>query len=177
MEDKLIEALVDYVPLWALWVMLFAIVALSQSDKIERIVRSVNSEHKNFVRLKRDTEMLKLRCEIAAIRKEHDLSDEEVEKLSTLYTASDRRRLLEELRLMPLYPKPHRSTSFREEIISQTSDIPESAETEELPEWPEEEESKPASYKWLARISHRSPASLADCAGYRHYRSFAVAID
>src|SRR5690554_5784589 len=24
----------------------------------------------------------------------------------------------------------------------------------------------------LARISHRSPASLADCAGYRHYRSF-----
>ena len=30
---------------------------------------------------------------------------------------------------------------------------------------------------WLARISHRSPASLADCAGYRHDRSFAAAID
>jgi len=29
----------------------------------------------------------------------------------------------------------------------------------------------------LARISHRSPASLADCAGYRHYRSFAAEID
>ena len=29
----------------------------------------------------------------------------------------------------------------------------------------------------LTRISHRSPASLADCAGYRHYRSFAVEID
>src|SRR5690554_4484724 len=30
---------------------------------------------------------------------------------------------------------------------------------------------------WLTRISHRSPASLADCAGYRHYRSFAAEID
>ncbi|MDX5328315.1 MAG: hypothetical protein LPK06_05920, partial [Marinobacter sp.] len=30
---------------------------------------------------------------------------------------------------------------------------------------------------YLTRISHRSPASLADCAGYRHYRSFAAAID
>nr|BBJ04394.1 hypothetical protein YBY_22430 [Marinobacter nauticus] len=30
---------------------------------------------------------------------------------------------------------------------------------------------------WLAGISHRSPASLADCAGYRHYRSFAVVIE
>jgi sugar O-acyltransferase (sialic acid O-acetyltransferase NeuD family) len=29
----------------------------------------------------------------------------------------------------------------------------------------------------LARISHRSPASLADFAGYRHDRSFAAAID
>ena len=29
----------------------------------------------------------------------------------------------------------------------------------------------------LARISHRSPASLAECAGYRHYRSFAAEID
>lgn len=31
--------------------------------------------------------------------------------------------------------------------------------------------------EYLARISHRSPASLADCAGYRHYRSFAAEID
>ncbi|EHJ03222.1 MULTISPECIES: TolC family protein [Marinobacter] len=29
----------------------------------------------------------------------------------------------------------------------------------------------------LARISHRSPASLADCAGYRHYRSLAAVTD
>ncbi len=29
----------------------------------------------------------------------------------------------------------------------------------------------------LAWISHRSPASLADCAGCRHYRSFAAVID
>ncbi|WP_158611324.1 MULTISPECIES: hypothetical protein [Pseudomonas] len=29
----------------------------------------------------------------------------------------------------------------------------------------------------LTRISHRSPASLADCAGYRHYRSLAAVTD
>jgi Tfp pilus assembly ATPase PilU len=36
---------------------------------------------------------------------------------------------------------------------------------------------RPIGDKPLARISHRSPASLADCAGYRHDRSFAAAID
>jgi len=31
--------------------------------------------------------------------------------------------------------------------------------------------------RFLTRISHRSPASLADCAGYRHYRSLAAVTD
>ncbi|MAC24665.1 MAG: hypothetical protein CMG79_19330 [Marinobacter sp.] len=42
--------------------------------------------------------------------------------------------------------------------------------------WPADKEREKIT-SFLARISHRSPASLADCAGYRHYRSLAAVTD